>query len=428
MAVVDGLDAAAGGCVVFGRRDFELAVIGERPDALHKALAIGACADDGGAVHVLQGAGNDLRGRSRPGIDQNDKGDPEVHRIAGGLVHLAGPLDTSLGSDDDGPFRDEEGHDVHSLVHRAAPISAKVQHQPLHSLGLERVIPVFDPLSHTFGELGHEDIPRRVVQHVHVFDGGEGDAFPGHGNLDGFAGLPGGASAQLFHAEQDLGARLPAHLLGGFLAGEPMGGHAVDRFDLVAAAKARLGGRGAGIGLVDQHVPIHVALVDDGADAPVGVGEHHLEVFLLFFRDIDGVRVEGLQHGVHALPLDPSDFQGIDIGAVQFLEDGIVEFDPFAQGETLGLGRGGGRDGKGREDRKNVSGFVHNRWSFTHKGRANPQSYEKLAIFAALIGKSIYEDCFCHRQSRKTAGSAGNPGGGVRTGHPCGSRYSRRDS
>ena len=344
VAVVDGLYAAAGGRVILRRGHLELAVIRKRPDALYESLAVSAGSDDGGTVQVLQRTGNDFRRRGGTGIHQDDEGDFQVHGIGRGLVFLPGTLGLSLGGHDHGTLGNEQGNDVHRFAHDAAAVAAEIQHQALHSLRFEGMVAVADSLAHPFGELGQEDVSVAVVQHAHIFHGGEGDAFAGDGDVDGFTRLPGSAVAQFLHAENDLGARLAAHLVGALLGGESMGAHSVDGLDLIAADEAGLRRRRARIGLVDHDIAVLVRLVDDRADAAVGIGQHHLEILLFLFRNIDGIGVQGFQHGVHAFPLDPAHFQGVHIRTVEFLQDGIVQFHPLPQGEALGL-RGGSRGG-----------------------------------------------------------------------------------
>ena len=109
-----------------------------------------------------------------------------------------------------------------------------------------------------------------------------------------------------------------------------MGGGAVDGFNLISAAQARPGGRGAGVGLVDEYVAVHIGLVDDGAHAAVGAVEHHLEVFLLFFRHIYGIGIQRFQHSVHGGPFNSAHLQGIHVGAVQLFQNGILDFHPLA--------------------------------------------------------------------------------------------------
>ena len=58
--VVDGLHASTRRGIIFGGSELELAVVGQGTDALHQALPVGARANNGGAVVVLQGAGDNF--------------------------------------------------------------------------------------------------------------------------------------------------------------------------------------------------------------------------------------------------------------------------------------------------------------------------------------------------------------------------------
>ena len=58
--IVNRLHAAAAGGVVLGRSEFQLPAVRQGTNALHKALAEGASADDDGPVEVLEGAGHDF--------------------------------------------------------------------------------------------------------------------------------------------------------------------------------------------------------------------------------------------------------------------------------------------------------------------------------------------------------------------------------
>ena len=54
LGIVDGLDASARGNEVFRCGQLQIAVVGQRDVGhLHKALAVGACAEYDGAVEVL---------------------------------------------------------------------------------------------------------------------------------------------------------------------------------------------------------------------------------------------------------------------------------------------------------------------------------------------------------------------------------------
>ena len=119
------------------------------------------------------------------------------------------------------------------------------------------------------------------------------DSFAHYGDVEGVA------CAALLHCEDYGSARLALHSVCALLDFKVLGEYTVDGNDLVAAYESGLGGRGVRIWLVDDHIAA-LRLVDDGSDASVCVGKHHLEILVLLLRDIDCVRVEFLQHSVHS--------------------------------------------------------------------------------------------------------------------------------
>ena len=131
--------------------------------------------------------------------------------------------------------------------------------------------------------------------------------------------------------ENHVRAGLSPHLFRAFPAFKAVGGDTVYEFNLISAPKAGACRGRAFVGLVDNDVPVDVRLVDDGPDASVGTCEHHLEVFLLLFRNVHGIWIQRIQHGVHGGALNASHLQGIHVGTVKFLKDGIMDFYPFTQ-------------------------------------------------------------------------------------------------
>src|SRR5712671_2715109 len=121
------LDGTSRRRVVARRGQPQRAIAGtERNDGLYRPLAEGTRADDGGALVVLQGAGDDLRSRGRAAVDQDDD------RFALGKV--AGPHVESLrllgvaatGRDDLALLQKCVGH-RDRLIQQAARIVAKVE-------------------------------------------------------------------------------------------------------------------------------------------------------------------------------------------------------------------------------------------------------------------------------------------------------------
>ena len=117
----------------------------------------------------------------------------------------------------------------------------------------------------------------------------------------------------------------------------------VDFQDLIAAHQARLGARGAGIWLIDNHIALLLRFEDDGSYSSIGLFDLETEVFILLGRDIDGVRVKRPEHGVYCRLLHPLYRKGIHIGAVEFLEYCILYLNEFPKLEIAGLGSGAQR-------------------------------------------------------------------------------------
>ena len=67
------LDATTGGRVVTGDGQAQLGAVGEGDGHLHEALTVGAPTDDESAVVVLDGAGEDLAGRARHLVGEDDQ-------------------------------------------------------------------------------------------------------------------------------------------------------------------------------------------------------------------------------------------------------------------------------------------------------------------------------------------------------------------
>ena len=152
--------------------------------------------------------------------------------------------------------------------------------------------------------------------------------------LTNYGYIKGVPSAYLLHCENYSCSRLSFHPVCAFLDLQVLGQNAVDRYDLIAAYKSSLHGRGVCVRLVDDHVAA-LRLVDDRTDASVCVRKHHLEVVVLLFGYIYGVWVKLLEHRVHTSPHDPVDRKRVNVRAVQLLYYAVVYFCPFAELEAL---------------------------------------------------------------------------------------------
>ena len=108
----------------------------EREDALDRALAVGARAEDGGTLVILEGAGQDLAGAGAVVIDQHIQRHPPPSPAVGG-EDLRLSLGTPAGRDDQARV-DEPLGDLDRDVQQAARIASQVDHQHSHSLPGER--------------------------------------------------------------------------------------------------------------------------------------------------------------------------------------------------------------------------------------------------------------------------------------------------
>ena len=95
--------------------------------------------------------------------------------------------------------------------------------------------------------------------------------------------------------------------------------------------------RRSGIWLVDDHVAVLVGFVDNCTDASIALAHHHLEVFILLFRNIDGVRIKCIQHGIYSGSFDAVYRKGVHVRPVEFLDNCILDFSPLPELEILGL-------------------------------------------------------------------------------------------
>ena len=122
-----GLDRAAAGRVVARGGDLQRGVGRQRAHGLHRALAEGLRAHDGGALVVLQRAGDDLAGRGRAFVDQHhqrhglDRRGQALQRVGAaaaqvvlgrGLEGGLGLGDLAVGGDHRHVARQEGGRDA----------------------------------------------------------------------------------------------------------------------------------------------------------------------------------------------------------------------------------------------------------------------------------------------------------------------------
>src|SRR6185436_11158096 len=125
------VDEAAAGEVVVGDGELEFRAVFELDHFLHRAFAVGALAEDGGALVVHQRAGDDLGGAGGVLIHEHDH--REKRKRAGGFGHfyVFGTI-AAFGGDDDA-FFDEQINDLDGLIELAAGVPAQIKDQAGHS-------------------------------------------------------------------------------------------------------------------------------------------------------------------------------------------------------------------------------------------------------------------------------------------------------
>ena len=153
---------------------------------------------------------------------------------------------------------------------------------------------------YVFCETGLENITGRVIDHPGVFHVRKVDPFTGDSDLDGVPGLPRLAAAELFHVENDRRAWLSLHLGSGLAGIQPDDGQPVYRRDFISAFQPSLACRGVLVWFIDDNVALLRGFVDDGSDTPVGLADHELKIVIVLLRNIDGIRIERLEHRIDA--------------------------------------------------------------------------------------------------------------------------------
>ena len=169
VAVVAGhvglLDAASGGRVVACDGEAYHRTVGERDGLLHQSLAEGAPPDDGAAVVVLDGTGEDFAGRGRAFVDEYHEGDVLVAAAPVAAELLAGRL-ASLHIGDEPSFGHELVGHLHGRLHVSARVAAQVDGEVLQSLLRELCQGDEQFGIGVLGKLPDADVARAVVEHI----------------------------------------------------------------------------------------------------------------------------------------------------------------------------------------------------------------------------------------------------------------------
>ena len=317
VAVVDGLDAASAGDVVFARGELDDAVVGQVEGRLHQSLAEGARAHDDGAVEVLEAAAGDLRGRGRLVVDEDDDGHHGVDRLHLGRKLAVGLLDLALHRQDGLALGHEHVDDGDGLLDASATVAPQVEDEALHAL----VLHVEHGAPHVAGAV------LRVGGEAEIADAARLHAVVGHGRLlDLLAGddLAEGLARRGAHdLDLERRSRVAAQVAGDVGRGLPRHRGVVDAHDDVALAQSRLGRRRVLIRLVDDHRLAHQVVADDGSDAAVASRQHQVELLGVVGGVVHRVGVEGVEHGPQAVAHHLVGVERIDIHHVEVFIDRV---------------------------------------------------------------------------------------------------------
>ena len=287
--VIDSLDAAPRGNVVFGGREFQQGIVSQRTGRLHEALSEALLSDQYGPVEILERAGDDLGRRSRIAVDQHGQrqiGQDRIVRGAEDILLRSGP---SLGADHLRTFGNEHRNDLDGFLQNAASVAPVVEDQSPQGIlcaeFLDRGAHLF---VRSFGEVAVLDISDPFCDEPGVGDAGNGYPFARQSESVVLA------ADQPFDDDSDGGVGR-AFQGGTYLCGVPtLGVLAFDREDLVADADAGPVGRGAFVGLCENYVIAFLA--DHRTDASVLARGEQVEVRHLLFGQKFGVGVEVAGH------------------------------------------------------------------------------------------------------------------------------------
>ena len=317
------LYAAAAGYVVTAGGHLHLAVVRQVDGHLHQTLAVGLGTEHHGAVHVLQGTGDNLCRRGRVAVDHHHNGYHGVYGLAGGLVVVVGTLQLATVGHYGHALGHKEVYQIGCLEFRTAAIVAQVKDKSLnllvahidecvaHNLGavlckfIELDIPYSTLLHAVIGHCGHLDGPTRNLE-PHLL------ACRGSAYLE-FEGGTGVATQMVAH----VGVVLALHCL------------AVDAEYHVALAQTGFGGRHALIGLLDDRVADLRVPPYYTAYARILAREHGAQLVGLVFRVVHRVGVQTAQHAVVGIAHHLLVVEGIDIKQVEMLVYGVENFQVF---------------------------------------------------------------------------------------------------
>src|SRR5579872_603315 len=334
-----GLNRAAGWRVVTRRGQPQCAILAERDDRLHRALAEGARADQRRALMILQGAGDDFGGRGGAAVNQHD------HRLAMREIG-AGPRAVALRLFDVAPARrddlaaiDESIDDFDRLIEQAAWIVAQIENVAFEIAVAGRVVELrhggLESLVGLLGELGDSDVADVAALDMRTY----------RLDLDHVAGDLDIHRLFLRPAHDlQLNRRIDraAHLVDRLIEGHALNLLVIDGGDDVAGKYAGLGGGG----VVDRRDDLDQAVLLGDLDAKAAEFALGLNLHLTEALGVHVARMR-IERGQHAVDRGFHEFAFVgllDIVAANFLED-IAKQIQLA----IGVGRRGESGAMGEE-------------------------------------------------------------------------------
>ena len=290
--VVGALDAAADGGEVAGCGETHLSAVAQGEHALYQAFAEGAAADEGAAVPILHGAGDDFGGRGGAFVDENDEVALAEVSATVGVVVLARGAAAFLVDNELAALEELVGEGAGD-VEEAAGVATEVEDEGLHALLLETAAGFVEFTDGGAGEAREADVADGGVGHEPGVDGVDGYAVAGD-----FEVVDGSLAEDV---EVDDGAFLAAEVIEYELVVDTVagGGLAVDADNFVAYHEAHLlGGTAVDDGLDDDGVGDDL---EGDADAFEVAVEALVGAFDVAGGDVDAVGVECTEHGVDGL-------------------------------------------------------------------------------------------------------------------------------
>ena len=145
--------------------------VGERDHLLHDALAKGGGTHDGGALMILQAAGENFAGGGGAAVDQQHQGN--IVRAGAGIARIGVILRAGLGIHYQLLIQEAIGH-ADRIVHPTAGVVAQIQDQARGALLFQRIHRGVEIHHQRFGgelidnHIAHVVIQHRVIDVVHV--------------------------------------------------------------------------------------------------------------------------------------------------------------------------------------------------------------------------------------------------------------------